>query len=523
MAVSPVREALKMAGYAGAVLFVFGLLSFAVSGGFDLWTAVHVAAGGALVLAAVAANLAGVRSTVSRRGTRERLQAVSGTAMFAAILVGANVLAARYPKTWDATEQKIHTLGEKTLAVLNAAPSPVELVAFFPSADRARPALEELLKKVAAASPKVSYRFVDPEVEPQLATQLGISRQGTLAARCGAETAQTSGGAAGTIEEGDVASLLLKVTRPGGKKIYVVTGHGEPAIDDAVEATGWAGAAHALGEDNLEVRPLLLATAAAVPDDAEAVVLAGPEKALLPHEVEVLRAFLAGGGRLALFLDPGEGSELAPLLADYRLTADDTMIVDQQEIPFLGARLGLDPIVEDFPPHPITRAFRERIVLSQARSITIGVDGGVAGVATQPLARTRPESWAETAWRDALKTGRVAQDEADTPGPRLVAATATAKIAAQEGKEARLVLFGDSDWTANGNLGAFFNRELFVDVVRWLLGSEDLIVGPPKQMRSSRLDMTVADQRNLFRFGVLLLPEVLLIGGLVAWRRRKSL
>jgi hypothetical protein len=35
--------------------------------------------------------------------------------------------------------------------------------------------------------------------------------------------------------------------------------------------------------------------------------------------------------------------------------------------------------------------------------------------------------------------------------------------------------------------------------------------------------MTVADQRNLFRFGVLLMPEVLLIGGLVAWLRRKSL
>jgi hypothetical protein len=35
--------------------------------------------------------------------------------------------------------------------------------------------------------------------------------------------------------------------------------------------------------------------------------------------------------------------------------------------------------------------------------------------------------------------------------------------------------------------------------------------------------MTTADQRNLFRFGVLLLPELLLIGGIVAWLRRKSL
>ena len=517
------RDALKLAGYAGAVLLVFGLLSFGLSGSFDLWTAVHVAAGGALVLAAVAANLAGVRSTVVRRGTRERLQAFTGTAIFAAILVVANVLVARYPETWDATEQKIHTLGEKTRAVLDAAASPIELVAFFPAADRARPALEDLLKRVAAASSKVSYRFVDPEVDPQLATQFGISRQSTLAAKSGNEIAQTSGGASGVIEEGDVTSLLLKVTRPGGKRIYAVTGHGEPAIDDVSDPSGWASAARALGEDNLEVRPLLLATAAAIPEDAGAVIVAGPKKALLPHEIEVLRTYLSRGGRLALFLDPGDGAELAPLLADYRLTADDTMIVDQQEIPFLGARLGLDPLIEDFPPHPITRAFRERIVLSQARSLTIGVDGGVAGAVTQPLARTRPESWAETQWREALKTARVEQDDTDLPGPRLVAATATAKIASDEGKEARVVVFGDSDWTSNGNLAAFFNRELFVDAMRWLLGSEDLIVGPAKQMRSSRLDMTVADQRNLFRFGVLLLPEVLLIGGLLAWRRRKSL
>jgi hypothetical protein len=59
--------------------------------------------------------------------------------------------------------------------------------------------------------------------------------------------------------------------------------------------------------------------------------------------------------------------------------------------------------------------------------------------------------------------------------------------------------------------------------VHWLTGSEDLIVGPPKSLRASRLDMTTADQRNLFRFGVLFLPEILLIGGIVAWFRRKSL
>jgi ABC-type uncharacterized transport system involved in gliding motility auxiliary subunit len=129
-----------------------------------------------------------------------------------------------------------------------------------------------------------------------------------------------------------------------------------------------------------------------------------------------------------------------------------------------------------------------------------------------------------------MQTGRVANDPEDNSGPLVVAATATAKLAGEGGseasspaKEARIVLVGDADWVANGNLSNFFNREFLVNALHWLTGSEDLIVGPPKTLRASRLDMTTADQRNLFRFGVLLLPEVLLIGGLVAWLRRKAL
>ena len=37
------KDALRILGYAGTVLLLFGLLSFAFSGTFDLWTAVHVA------------------------------------------------------------------------------------------------------------------------------------------------------------------------------------------------------------------------------------------------------------------------------------------------------------------------------------------------------------------------------------------------------------------------------------------------------------------------------------------------
>lgn len=519
------RDALRIAGYAGTVLLLFGILSFAFSGTFDLWTAVHVAGGGVCLLAALAANIGEVLRTVAARGTRERATAVTGTVVFVALLIALNVLAARFPKTWDATESKVYTLGDKTVSILSHLDKPVELLAFVPTGDRSHGGLDELLSRYAGRSRNLTYRFVDPEKEPQEADRFGVTRAGVLVARCGEEKALAGGNASGTFGEGDVTSLILKVSRPGGKRLYAITGHGEPEVSDLETPGGLGGIAAALKDDNVEIRPLFLAAAASVPEDAAAVLLVGPVKALIPHELDALRTYLSHGGRLFAMVNPGSDPGLAPLLADYRLVLDDDMIVDTEEIAFLGARLGLDPIVEDFPPHPITQGFRQRIRLSQARSLTIKIEGGLPGVVTQPVARTRGSAWGEVGFKDALATGRVAKNDDDAAGPLLVAASALVKIASSDEpqREARLVVVGDSDWVVNGNLDAFFNREFFVNALHWLTGSEDLIVGPAKALRASRLDMTTADQRNLFRFGVLLLPEVLLIGGIVAWLRRKSL
>jgi len=192
------------------------------------------------------------------------------------------------------------------------------------------------------------------------------------------------------------------------------------------------------------------------------------------------------------------------------------MIVDEQQSPIFGARLGIDPVVEDFPPHPITRSFKERIVLLGARSVDARQEGGLEGASAQVVARTNESSWAETGYKDMLATNQVAKDAADRNGPISVAVAATA------GK-ARLLVMGDADLAGNENLSAFFNREFLLNAVQWLVGDEQLIAERPKGLRPSRLDMTQEDFSTLFRLGVLLLPEGLLILGLGVWWRRRSL
>jgi len=76
------REAMGLVGLAGVVLLAFGLVPFALSGIFALWTAIHVTGGGILVASAVALNFANLRRTVASRGARERVRVVAGGVLF---------------------------------------------------------------------------------------------------------------------------------------------------------------------------------------------------------------------------------------------------------------------------------------------------------------------------------------------------------------------------------------------------------------------------------------------------------
>lgn len=511
-------EGLRIAGLGGVVLLLFGLLSYAMTGRFDLWCAVHVAGGGVLVAAAAILNLARVRRGFASRGNRERFLALGGTLLFAAALVAANVIAARRPAQYDATENKIHTLAPKTEALLGHLADPVEIVAFLSPGDPARDDVERTLDRFRAGSGgKLSWRFVDPEADPGLADRLGAKREGVVAVVSGASVARTAGG--GAPEEAELAKLVLQVTRHGPRGVRVVAGHGEPRIDDLDTGRGLGLLAGVLGEEGYEVHPWLLPAEGKVPDGTAFVVLAGPEKSLDSREVELLRSYVASGGRLLVLLDPGEDAGVDPILADWRIRTGDDVVIDQVMTPFQGPALGVAPLVSDFPDHPITRGFRENVVLSLARSVTTRDSGGLKEVETKVIARTGPSSWAETRWREALRDGTVGRDADDTEGPVPVA------VAAERsgGAGGRIVWIGDVDLATNARLGSYFNREFLVNVCRWLGGAEDLIVEPSPGLRASRLDLTEADVRNLFRVSVLFFPEGLLVLGLAVWWRRRTL
>jgi ABC-type uncharacterized transport system involved in gliding motility auxiliary subunit len=132
----------------------------------------------------------------------------------------------------------------------------------------------------------------------------------------------------------------------------------------------------------------------------------------------------------------------------------------------------------------------------------------------QPLARTSAESWGETD-RASLQQGQVRPDPQDPRGPLPVAAVATRD-------KSRIVVYGSSNLAANQFLNLQGNRDFFLNTVSWLAEEEDQISVRPKDVRQTPVFLTSQQAQAVFAIPVLVLPGIVLVGGIVTAVRRRA-
>ena len=182
----------------------------------------------------------------------------------------------------------------------------------------------------------------------------------------------------------------------------------------------------------------------------------------------------------------------------------------------------LRPRVDDFPEHAATHGFSGRIGLDSVRSVSVAPMAGDSPIQAVVVARTAESSWAEANPELAAPGAQIRRDAGDLPGPVPVAVASRARPAG-EAAGARWFVIGDSSVVRNAGMRLFQNRSFVLGAIDWLVGDERLVSDAPRALRASRLDLTEADHRNLFRLTVLLLPEAIVIVGLGVWWRRRSL
>lgn len=509
---------LQISGIAGVVLTVFGLIAYLFTGNIlDPYVLIHLGLGILSLLAYFSTQSRNLLGALSRRSARLGLHSVLYSLLFIGIVVIVNFLNTRHHYRWDLTEAKVFSLSSQSVKILAELKQDLPIYGFFEKGEN--PKVSDLIKSYTYQSRRIKFYPVDPDRHPELAREFKIHQMNTLHLIYGKESTNVT-----EPTEEAITNAIVKLTKVGKKDVYFLTGHGEPNLEDRQGEQGYALAKDALESENYQVKDLLLATQEKVPDDASLLIIAGPQKPLLDHEIKAIGEYMSRGGRLLVLLPSTGGETFKGFLKGWGVEVGDDIVVDQVIRLFAGPTLGLEPIADTYSPtHPITREFKQRTLFPLVRSVEPSSSPG-EGLQVTSLVKTSPTSWAEKDINGVFKQSKASFGPGDKKGPVSIGVAVTANLkqigGGREGG-AKMVVLGTAAFVNNRSINIFFNRDFFLNAANWLVGQEDLISIRPRSIRSSQVQLTEAEGNAIFYLSFLFLPEILLIIGLSVWWRRR--
>ncbi len=450
------------------------------------------------------------------------------------ILVIANYLLAKHHYRIDFTEAKLHSLSDQSVSVLKGLKDEVRIKLFFREGNFGRSTMENLMEIYSYHSGRIKYEFIDPDKNPGLVKRYEITEDGTTIFESGDKESRIT-----STSEEDVTNAIIKVSRERKKAVYFLEGHGESSIEESGD-NGYSIVKDELEKLAYEVKKLPLALSDNFPDDISLLVIPGPQKDLLPNELDTIRNFIQSGGRVFFMIDPETVPGLIPFLQEFGVKLERDLIVDT-----VSRLLGGDyfmPVVNEYESHEITQKFRYATFFPYARSVNT-LEENPEGVTVEILAKSSPNSWSE---RQLDQQEVTFDEERDESGPVSLAVVATIQPdqeekleSGQEGeseetptgspeedqleKEGRIAVFGDSDFVTNRYYYLSGNGNFFLNTVNWLTEEKDLISIQPKTSSPRTIQLSPSQGRLIFFVSLIILPLTVLITGVSIWIRRRSL
>jgi hypothetical protein len=470
------------------------------------------------------------------RSRRARMSAMAGayTALVLVALAAIAVISARHGGRLDLTQERRHSLRPATRALVASIPKdaePVDVLGVTSagiaggSGEEARAQLAPLLDLFAHESPKIRTSVRLAEKEPALVNELAIDRVPLVLLSWQPPT--PPGGAKPerrqrrtlVATENGIAQALREILEDRKRIAYFLVGHGELRIGEGQPASAHLLALTMQGM-NFETRELALAGSADIPQDADLVVVAGPQADLLKDEMAALDRYIARGGRFLVLDAPTREPGTLVLLnawlsAQWNIGPTEGFVADF-EVP-----LGADPRILLVMPkpgdHPICEGLQKLVQLPLSRSFSF-LDRALDGVLSTPFLTSGPRSWIET---DLAQSPPRFDEGTDATGPLALAFASTKRPTGQE-REARLVVFGTRMAFADQGIGNAGNADLLRNAVDWATGHESDIAAREGDAPDGAV--VIADRQGRVILGTMLfVPAVVALAGIATWWHRRRL
>jgi ABC-type uncharacterized transport system involved in gliding motility auxiliary subunit len=520
------RRILGLLGWLGVALVFAAVAIRFLKPEWQQWSSGLAMAGLVCTLLYMLSQWREVARSFSGREAKFGTVAIVSSIVVLAILVAVNYLGVRHNKRWDLTAAKQFTLSDQTRKILGELQRPLAIKVFAESEQFQR--FRDRLDEFQYASKQVNVEYVDAVKSPMRAAPYKVVQFPTVVFEYDGRTERVTSDA-----EQELTTGLIKIIQGIQQKAYFVQGHGEKDTEGS-ERDSYSTISKIMESENYGVAKLLLAQQG-VPADAAVLIIAGPKRDLRSEELEMLKRYLARGGKILFMLDPtepggaGDLAGIKSLLKDWSIEVGDSVIFDP--------RNKVIAIAATYQAHAITNRFRLFTVFPLARPVG-PASGGTSGKFAQGLIETSPDSWGETDLKALNSGGEPTKDldKGDKTGPLTLAAAvsspATESATPEPAKpqdpakpapkpETRIAVIGDSDFASNGWLGTEGNLDLFMNTVSWVVQQENLISIRPRDPEDRRISLSPDQQWLVLILTAYAIPGLVLLTGVYTWWRRR--
>lgn len=460
-------------------------------------------------------------------------------------LIGVYVIVRNLNLRVDLTQTDTFSLSaesESAIQALAADPNApnIKMIAFYGAAQGSTRDQATLLfdDYTQTSGGKITYQFVDPERDPQIASLYNIGNAGQIAVarldEAGNPDTENAEIVLSTNQE-DLTNAILKVSSSGVFNAYfldVADGVGDNMTvlkSNLTDRYGW----------NVQSVSLLQLTS---PEGefrlndpnvtGQVIIIPGGSAPLADAELQVLKDYVAAGGDLIIFAGTNLNADQTSLASaenlnswlaqDFGVSFNNDVVIDNTQAyqsPLLPVAISLDS--SSFITTNGVPVGQAALLFELANSITVSATPP-SGVTVTSLARSSTSAYAK-ADLQAVLNNNIEKADTDAGGPLVLAASAE-----NTATGAHITLFGSTS-IGDDNYAMFQNVDnvnVAFNSLIWSTGFNDYFTQITVQQQQRPQDQPIfaeaQTQRTINLITIFVLPfGALLIGALVWWNNRE--
>ncbi len=445
------------------------------------------------------------------------------------VLISINYIFAVKTTFFDVTRNKINSLSDETLNLLEEIDYKINIKAFY--LQKNQHLISMLLNIYKKKNDLISFEMIDPLLSPDIAKKYAVELPRTIifeapnkVTRIDPPPPRESN------SEREISIALYRIVTEQEKKAYFTVGHGEYSIANK-SSDGLIVAYNRLKDQNYLVDVINLQATPDIPPDCSVLIVADPKSPFTEEEAKSLGNYMKFGGSIVLMISPGLQPNIDSVMDLHGLRFGDDFVYETAS-DRTTQRGPTAPICTPMEPSVITANLsNQNIVFPGVRSI-IPVSQSGEMTYTRLLASSE-HSWAETDMESAaeIRQGkRPTRDENETKGPIVVAVATEIEAIVPDSTSARgsskkmvrSAFFGSAGFITNTLVSQFpANINVFLNTVNWVTRNEKVLNITPHSAVFTPVELTRSERRMISWLSLVIFPFAILAIGIIVWYRKR--